>query len=278
MKKFIRKVQALGKKAEEIRAAMEKMPPKVAEFKQALALTSRQFMDLRSEVHSAISDLKMDGEDRLVDALHEINGSTEVFAQAGYELGAVDMEISPSHMIIVHLYRVEDVRDSMLRSLLKANQSKKITHALLRSLIQAEEMADKVDLNDQVYYKLRVNVGPIPSVKLCWKNSGTDNPDLDEKEIKISAQKTLENAPSSSFAGYGSGSFFDQRYTSTKPSPVMAGSEPLNVNSSTAESEIPNKTTHAAVSQLSTTESSLPPNPDPLAKFKKMPDLAKKPR
>jgi hypothetical protein len=109
MKQFISRVQNLSRKAAEVKAAMQQVPPKVAEIREAVAATTGQLQQLKSEIQYSVADLKADHEDHLSEALQEINGSAEVFAKAGFVLSGVDLEISPVQRLLVHLARVEDV-------------------------------------------------------------------------------------------------------------------------------------------------------------------------
>lgn len=206
MKKFISNIQNLSRRAAELQQAMKSAPPKFAELRDAVALTTDQLKRLKTDVQTGLADLKADNESHLLDSLLEINASVSVFHQAGYDLGGVDMELSPVHRLIVHLNRVEDVPLSTLRSLATSNQHRKVTRALLTSLIQAEETADQVDLANLVYYKLLVSVGPIPSVRLCWRP---------EAEAMVAEQAPVQTpvqaamaAETPSLSSYGKGSFF----------------------------------------------------------------------
>ena len=206
MKKFISKIQSLSERAAELQAAVKSAPPKFAELREAVAMTTGQLQQLRSDVEQGIGDLKADNEVQVIDSLREINSSTQVFQQAGYELSGVDVELSPLQRLIVHLHRVEDVHSSTLRSLLSSNQHRKVTHALLRSLIQAEDMADQVDLDNLVYHKLIVNVGPIPAVRLCWRSEDEDF--VAEQTVTPKPASAATPAAAKSLDSYGRGPFF----------------------------------------------------------------------
>jgi hypothetical protein len=211
MKKFIRTLKQLSERAAQFQETLQQVPPKVAEIRQAVSLTSGQLRQLQADVQMNVASLKADNPDRLVDALHEINGSNEVFQEAGYELGHVEMELSPVPRLIVHLDRVEDTRDSVLQALSEANRERRITQALLNAVIQAEAVADRVDIQGQVYYRLIVHVGPVPSVKLGWM----PEPAMSRQAAVLPAPSagpppltTDAGAPKNSFS-YGKSSFFE---------------------------------------------------------------------
>lgn len=245
MKKFIRTIQRLSERAAEFQEAIQSVPPKVAEIREAVSMTTGQLQQLQADVQRNVMDLKADGQNRLVEALHEVNGSTEVFEDAGYELGQVEMELSPVPRVMVHLNRVSDVRDSTLRSLATANQHCRITHALLTSVMQAELMADQVDIKGQVYYKLIVHIGPVPAIRLCWM------PEVEPSVFATPADATNSlPTPTSAESGssaYGQGSFFGKR------SAGQADSEPVESPAAISPQASPAETTVAPAKAAKTT-------------------------
>jgi hypothetical protein len=230
MKKFISTIQNLSERAAQLQAAAQSAPPKIAQLREAVALTTGQLKQLKSDVEIGLTDLKTDSETHLLDSLVEINASVGVFHQAGYDLGGVDLELSPIHQLIVHLNRMEDVPANRLHSLLANNQQRTVTRALLQALIQAEEMAEQVDLTNLVYYQLVAKVGPIPSVRLCWRTE--DESILREHAPAQPAAAAVAPAkPATSFTAYGKSSFFaphDQEQPAVRmpevaaPTPILA--------------------------------------------------------
>jgi hypothetical protein len=205
MKKFIRTLKTLGERAAQFQETLQLVPPRVAEVRQAVSLTSAQLRQLQADVQLNVASLKAENPDRLVDALQEINGSLEVFQEAGYELGHVEMELSPVPRLIVHLDRVRDVRGSILQALSNANRERRTTHALLNAIIQAEAVADRVDIQGQVYYRLVVHVGPVPSVRLGWMPAPEP---ASAAAPAVAPTPAKEAAAASHFSPYGQGSFF----------------------------------------------------------------------
>lgn len=208
MRKFIRTIKNLSEQAAQFQEALQKVPPKVAQIREAVTMTAGQLRQLQADVQMNVTNLKTDGQDRLVEVLHEVNGSVEVFNEAGYELGQVEMELSPVPRLMVHLNRVGDVHSSILRSLAAANSGRKFTHSLLTAVMQAESMADEVDIQGQVYYKLIVHIGPVPAVRLCWM------PEVEESVVAASTPTVVQSQPAPAVASatasdaYGKGSFF----------------------------------------------------------------------
>jgi hypothetical protein len=216
MKKFIRTLKNLSERAAQFQETLQQVPPKVAEIRQAVSLTSGQLRQLQADVQVNVASLKAENPDRLVEALQEINGSTEVFEEAGYELGHVEMELSPVPRLMVHLDRVQDVRDSTLQALSNANRERRITQALLNAVIQAEAVADRVDIQGQVYYRLIVHVGPVPSVRLGWM----PEPELGEPAPSPGPPRVAkEPSTTTHFSSYGKESFFESTTAPKSPAP-----------------------------------------------------------
>lgn len=275
MKQFISKVKNLSQKAAEIKAAMQQLPPKVAEVREAVAATTGQLQQLKSEIQYSVADLKADNEDRLSEAMQEINASTDVSAKAGFVLSGVDLEISPVQRMLVHLTKVEDVHVSVLRSLVSANQHRRTIHAILSSLLQANQMADTVELGDLVYDEVIVGVGPIPSVRLCWRTGETQSAEVAKpsQTIPVSpAIAALAPAPQSVF---GQGSFFERRTPQPQPEPISAQTNVPGTRVSQTPVAAAPATGGSPEEKGATMGASTASKEDPLARFKKMPDFSK---
>lgn len=285
MRKFIRTIQSLSERAAELQQTMQQVPPKVAGIRQAITMTTGQLQRLQADVHANVASLKADGQDRLVAALHEINGSTEVFEEAGYELGRVEMDLTPVPGLIVHLNRFEDVPTPRLQSLAAANQGRSITHALLNAVIQAEAMADQVDIRGQVYYELVVHIGPVPAVRLGWIPEAKDVSARENPPVAPGAVATVERPTKGSLGAYGQDSFFQDRSMQTSgvrpvgSNPAPSGGD--RVQGAAAE-EVAVPLPEPASPSASMTASPRPPRSaskgwgrESLDRFKKMPGISK---
>lgn len=260
MKKFVTRVQEIGNKAAQIKAAIESVPPRVLEVREAVAGAASQFQQLRSEVQSNVTTLRADSEEKLIETLREIDGAAPTFREAGYELYDIEMELGLPQRLIVHLEKVEDVPHHRVRSLIASHEKFKTTHAILQALLKAEELAERVDLTNVSYHKLTVYVGPLPVVRLGWcANSVSEQPVLPTTTQPVAGSAQPASAfPSSSI--FGSGSFFEKRSPAVSTTAPSAESAPLT-------------SAHAPVSAAP--EPTAHEREDPLARFKKMPDLSK---
>lgn len=267
MKRFISRVQNLSQKAAELKAAMQQVPPKVAEIREAVAATTGQLQQLKSEIHYSVADLKADNEDHLSEALQVINASADVFAKAGFLLSGIDLEISPVQRLLVHLSRVETVHASVLRSLASANQHRRATHAILSALLQANQMAETIEFGDLIYDEVIVGIGPIPSIRVCWRAEADEPASVAQTVPAISVSPPLAaSAPVVSpqpQSVFGTSSFFERREASSTLTPVQPNAPSVKI---------------AAVDESAPVVKTPPPTEpatsvDPLARFKKMPVL-----
>jgi hypothetical protein len=273
MKQFMSQVKDLSQRAAEIKAAMQQVPPKVAEIREAVAATTGQLHQLKSEIQYSVADLKADDEDRLSTALQEINSSEEIFARAGFLLSGVDLEISPVQRLLVRLARHEEVHPSILRSLMSANQHRRTIHAILSSLLQAGQMAETVQLGALDYREILIGVGPIPSVRLCWRPEEAEQamPAAEaEQEQRPASPPPLPAAAPASLTMFGPGSFFEKR--PAPPEAATAGA----VKSEDAAAMAPSGSAAEPVAPAACPAAPAPEQSrDPLARFKRMPDFSK---
>jgi hypothetical protein len=266
MKRFISKVQNLSQKAAEIKAAIQQVPPKIAEMREAVATTTGQLQQLKSEIQYSVADLKADQEDHLSEALQEIHHSTELFQQAGFVLDGVDLEISPVQRLLVHLLRVEAVHASVLRSLAQASQHQRTTRAILSSLLQAQQMAETVEVGGLIYNEVIVGIGPIPSVRLCWRAEQVEaTPVLQAAPAipmppPLAASAPLPQPPT--LSPYGTSSFFERPAVK---SAVVVQQQVASTSQAASVEERP------FIKAEPTAQPAAPV--DPLARFKKMPIL-----
>lgn len=274
MKPFISRIKDLSQKAAEIKAAIQQVPPKVVEIREAMAATTGQLQQLKSEIHYSVTDLKADNEDRLIRALEEIKNSADVFAKAGFVVTGLDFEISPVQRMLVKLSKAEDVHVSVLRSLLNSTQSRKTIHATLSAILQAKQMADTVEFEELDYSELAVGIGPIPTVRLRWR--------LKEEDVQISTPAPISSSATNppvtatapitqpqpqKLSPFGTSSFFERR------EPVLPAAAPQVEPPVAAPVESVIATTPTVAPEAELTKSDKPS--DPLARFKKMPVLSR---
>src|SRR6185503_15483184 len=93
MKKFAEKMQNLSQKAAQVQQMIQQAPNRAAEFRDAMAAAAGQLRQVRAEVQNTVNSLRTEGDDHLVRALQEVDGSTEILRDAGYVVQEVEMEL-----------------------------------------------------------------------------------------------------------------------------------------------------------------------------------------
>jgi hypothetical protein len=293
MKKFVQKVQDLTQKAEQIRQAIRQAPAQVAELRDVLTSTATQFHQIRQDVQAGVTDLKIVTDDKMAEALREIDESTDVFRRAGYVIDGVDIEFGLTPRLLVHMDKVDEVPVAAVRALIAGHDKKKICGSILSSLVRAEEIEEKIPLRHLSYREVTVEVGMLPCVRLCWRPTthapasvlGNVPPPLPQSQPPVlsapSSSPMAAAPPSPGSTGgsspFGSGSFFEQR-TAT-PAPTRAP-ELGSIEASWPPPK-PASTAPEAPSPAPTPTSAPQPVIKPrwghesLDRFKKMPDLSK---
>jgi hypothetical protein len=127
-------------------------------------------------------------------------------------------------------------------------------------------MAETVELPDLVYTELIVGIGPIPSVRICWRA-----PEAAESQPEVATITSTAPAPATPSA-FSQSSYFEKRTSAPAPAAVQT-TAPTALATSSQVAE------RGATEESHETEAThtLPPDKkqDPLARFKRMPDLSK---
>jgi hypothetical protein len=264
MKKFTSKVQDLSQKAANLRAAAQRAPAQVRELRETVLATAGEFQQLRGDVQSAVSGLRLDSEEQLTRALAELEDGREIIREAGYDFTGVDLELHPVQRLIVHLEKFEDVSEAGLELLLASIAARKTVHAVLAALIRAEQLADRVSLTELTYRELTIYVGPVPTVRLCWRPTET-------AEEAIPVEATAPKAPVAPpqpppLPGFGESSFFAPRPAAPAPATSAVMDRPVVVMT-------PQPAPAPAVAQTAPEVAPKDWKTGALDRFKKMPNL-----
>lgn len=262
MKEMIDRIQNLGRKAAELKQAVASAPGHVAEMRQAVALTAGQLQQLRSDVQVNVAGLRATDGARVVGVLKELVGETAAIRAAGYVLGGVELEVDPVSRVFLLLDKVEDVSGPQLQALLAAQATHPAVHGLITALVQAEELSDGLVLPGLSYQRVRVEVGPVPTLRLCWQATGAVSPPS-AMAATAATSKSMSASSSTSPAlpsMFGEGSFFERR-------PAVVAT-PASVR---AAPDCPAPAPSPAAPAVEKSRASA------LDRFKKMPDLGRRP-
>lgn len=257
MKNFIHKMQTLSKKAADLKKAVEAAPAKAAELRNAVTMTASELHQLRSDVQASVSGLQADSEERLVQAMREINDAALVFEEAGYELTGLELDVAFNQRLTAHLEKFEDIESAAIRGMV-ARETRNTVKAILVGLLKAEETAANVELTYLHFQGVIVHIGAIPAIRICWRTEMKA-----EQASVVSTVQSSTPAPSPTLSGIGT--LFAPHASATAPSATQhpALTSPTTVTQPSVSSHQPAQT---SVSPWAASA---------LDRFKKMPDLSK---
>jgi hypothetical protein len=226
MSKLARRLRHLSQKAAEIKQAVDAAPQQAAKFRESVVMAAGQLQQLRSEVQSSFVGVHVDNEERLARVMRELNESQPLLQEVGYELSGVDVEFTPVQRVIVRLEKFQEASGRDARSL-AASETRGTVRALLSSIVKAEELAGKVNLDNLQYRGLVIHVGAIPTVRICW-SSGLD---LEETAVvtvqpghpvpaTVTTPPVFASPPAApaSLVGFGQSTMFESRPMPARPS------------------------------------------------------------
>lgn len=272
MNKLVNRLQALRQRAGQLKSAVEAAPAKAAQLRDAVHATTGQLQQLRADVQGTVAALKSDTEATLAETLVELDGGLGLLARAGYDLTGVDLEQGASPRLIVHLDQIEAARTEPLEQLLRECAGKRTLHAIVQALIRAEALEEKVQLGDLSFRGLIVHVGPMPTVRLCWRRPADEEDEIAPAEAPATtpspASRPAATPPPLPLSAYGTGSFFER--TSAPATAPQAQPSPATSPAPVAPQTMPDRPESPRESSPVNTGDW---RKDALARFKKMPDL-----
>ena len=122
--------------------------------------------DLKEQLTAKAAELKDAGLARLVAVTEEFNASLPVFQEAGYTLSGVDIGVGLPPKLTAEFVVSTEVSPEALEQLLADHAEKKLTVLLVRSLHQAWQLHNKVQIAGLRPKGLAIEVGLIPEVCL----------------------------------------------------------------------------------------------------------------
>ncbi len=261
MKKIAKRIDQLGQRAAAIRQAVETMPAKTAELREAVTATAGQMQQLRADLTAGVAALRPSTEADTLATLREIDLAADVLGEAGYLLGGVDHELGAVRRVRVRLVQAEAVELATLRSLLAAHAHRAVLKTLLIGIVQATELAEKVEFSELDFAEVVVELGTGQMVRIGWR-------------AEAIAAPVASNPPATSDARpptFSQSSFFARPAVA----PVVAVAATAPVAPATPEAAKPKDLRPAGQPVPAAT------TPDwrtsALDRFKKMPDLSKRP-
>jgi hypothetical protein len=270
MKKMLRRAKELAEQADRVRELLESAPERIEQAKGVVTLTTSQLQQLRTDVQSSIAGLRADTGDAVTTAVRELNEGAATFLRAGYALSGVDLELGIAPRVTAHLERVEEIGIPAIRALLAPNSDRRVIHGILSALVKAEELAASTQFDGMEHTEVSIQVGPAPTIRLRWRASSaevethtTTPPPIPGAAVAAAPAPVAAQPAAPATTMFAQTSYFEPRSSVAKPAgsaPVPAASEP---------SPPPVRQQSSAPGAADDAKR------DPLARFKKMPDLSK---
>lgn len=261
MKKIAKRIDQLGQRAAAIRQAVETMPAKTAELREAVTATAGQMQQLRADLTAGVAALRPSTEADTLATLREIDLAADVLGEAGYLLGGVDYELGVVRRVRVRLVQAGAVELATLRSLLAAHAHRAVLKMLLSGIVQATELAEKVEFRQLDFAEVVVELGAGQTVRVGWRAEPVAVP------IAANPPATSEVRPPT----FSQSSFFARPAVAVEA--ATAATAPVAL--ATPEAAKPKDLRPAGQAAPAAT------TPDwrvsALDRFKKMPDLSKRP-
>lgn len=271
MKKMLRRAKDLADQAEQVRALLETAPERIEQAKGIVTLTTSQLQQLRTDVQSSIAGLRADTGDAVTVAVTELNEGAPTFLRAGYALTGVDLELGLAPRLTAHLERVEEVGLHAIRAMLTPNNDRRVIHGILAALVKAEELAASTHFDGMAYTEVSIQVGPAPTLRLRWRSAAAEvethaavPPPIPVAALVAASPPVVAQPAAPATPMFAQTSYFEPRSSVAKP-----------VSSGPAVS-IPEPTHLPMRQQSSAPAAAEDAKRDPLARFKKMPNLSKK--
>jgi len=262
--------RSLSQRAAQFKAALDAAPAKVAEVRQIITQTVGEFQHLKDDFRISSAAFP--------EVMEQITSGAGLLNETGYSLDRVEMDMGVNSRLIVHLNRDNATSVRVLEDLKERHQDNVAMRGLLAALLKAEELAAKVDLPGMTYGELAVEVGMIPSVRLCWLSDAEyaeeEAPAVGPPPLPIASAPAAPATSAQPSAFFGQGSFFERRATppaasgESQPAPEPAREAP-------AAAPTPKETPATGETPAPATPAAGDWRKDALARFKKMPDLSK---
>jgi hypothetical protein len=267
MRSLLKKSKALLRHSGRVKEMLRTMPETAAGIQDLVAQATSTIQQLRVDADSLMGDLKVENEAHFGEILREVSFAQDVLLEAGYIFGgaSISMGSLPAAWSVgkpalefgrltIHLERTESPPKSLILPAAIEQQSSKTLKALFHAIQRAQDLADNMHGLGLVLDELLVTVGPLPSIKIVWSNAVL---------VEDTGEGICEPRSASKGAITPSWSAADEGFFPERPRSVSAPTPAKPVGSTFVPAD-------ETVAETVRDDPS-----DPLAKFKKMPNLKK---
>ena len=212
---------------------IKNLKAKADKIRETIEEGSNTLRELREEVEGTVDKLKVDSEEKLMDTVTEIQESTKVFEEAGYELLGLRIEMGFNPKVVPRIRRIQDISDREFRRLIKKHEDREVVAALLTAIRKAEELEDKVSIKNLELCNFEIEVGVVPAVHVNWAKPEPAPVAAATPPVEATKEKSTSKPVTSSLrtSSLSSGGYKRPEYQTSIPSYSSQSSSYTNLDS-----------------------------------------------
>ena len=136
----------------------------VMEFSELISIAKQTAADVKDK----IGDPSKTVNDAVSEVVSNLNEALPHLAASGYRMDGLEIEVGIPPKIIPH-FAVEEVLAETIEMSLVELEGNKVGYALLKSLLQAKGLQQKIEIEGMSFSRVEIEVGLIPAVRLSYK-------------------------------------------------------------------------------------------------------------
>lgn len=121
-----------------------------------------------ADVKDKIGDPSRTINDAVSEIIRNLNEALPCLAKAGYRMDGLDIEVGVPPKIIPH-FAVDEVPAEAIEISMVELEGNSVGYALLKSLLQAKGLQQKIEIEGMSFSRIEIEVGLIPAVRLSYK-------------------------------------------------------------------------------------------------------------
>ena len=136
----------------------------VMEFSDLIGVAKQTAADVKDK----IGDPSRTVNDAVSELISNLNEALPYLAKAGYRMDGLDIEVGIPPKIIPH-FAVDEVPIEAIEISMVELEGNTVGYALLKSLLQAKGLQQKIEIEGMNFSRIEIEVGLIPAVRLSYK-------------------------------------------------------------------------------------------------------------
>ena len=136
----------------------------VMEFSDLIGVAKQTAADVKDK----IGDPSRTVNDAVSELISNLNEALPCLAKAGYRMDGLDIEVGVPPKIIPH-FAVDEVPAEAIEISMVELEGNTVGYALLKSLLQAKGLQQKIEIEGMNFTRIEIEVGLIPAVRLSYK-------------------------------------------------------------------------------------------------------------